>query len=60
MPGKKQGKYPHHKPYNGPWPEQHPSIPGRAVKAGQGKEKGGLTGHPNATSIHKIPPQTPK
>jgi hypothetical protein len=60
MPGKKQGKYPHHKHYTGPWPEQHPSIPGRSVKPGQTKEKDRLSGHPNATPVHKIPPQTPK
>ena len=60
MPGKKHGRTSHHKPYSGPWPEQHPSIPGRAVKTSQGKEKGNLSGHPNATPVHKIPPQTPK
>lgn len=60
MSGKKSGSNPRHKPYGGPWPEQHASIPGRAVKTGEAKDKGSLPGHPNAAQIQKIPPQAPK
>lgn len=60
MSTKKSSGTTHHKPYSGPWPEQHPSIPGRATKTDAGKDKGGLPGHPNAAQIQKIPPQAPK
>ena len=62
MSSKKHGRTPTHKPYNGPWPEQHPSIPGRADRTA--KTSGG---HPavthaeaHVTPVHKIPQQTPK
>jgi len=35
MPGKKGGKPGHHKPYKGPWPEQHTAIPGRKPEGGK-------------------------
>jgi len=60
MSTKKSGGTARHKPYGGPWPEQHASIPGRATKPGEAKDKGGLPGHPNAAQIQKIPPQAPK
>jgi hypothetical protein len=60
MSSKKSGGTARRKPYSGPWPEQHPSIPGRVARTGEGKDKGSLPGHPNAAQIQKIPPQAPK
>jgi hypothetical protein len=60
MPGRKHGNAGHHKPYKGPWPEEHSGIPGRAAKTGKeaGKPKPDRT--PQQTPVHKIPPPAPK
>lgn len=60
MSSKKSGGTARHKPYSGPWPEQHPSIPGRTDKPVESQDKESLPGHPNAAQIQKIPPQAPE
>lgn len=50
-----------HKTYKGPWPENHPSIPGRNPKeTGSGHARPDPSHTPPQTPVHKVPPQTPK
>lgn len=61
MPHRKGAKPLHHKPYRGPWPEEHKSVPGRAGLPSPPHPHG--EAHPvGAThgTFQKIPVQTPK
>ncbi len=60
MPGKRQGHSQHHKPYRGPWPELHSSIPGRKGPEGPHESAPPHEVIHQTTQVHKIPPQTPK
>ena len=61
MSGQKGKKGTHHKPYKGPWPEEHnPSVPGRDGKDEKLKEKTHPQGGSGAPQGHKIPPPAPK
>ena len=59
MSGKKGGKT-HHKPYKGPWPENHPSIPGREAHPSAVHGRGDLSHAPHQSPVQKVPPQAPK
>ena len=62
MSSKKHGRTAPQKPYSGPWPEQHPSIPGRAERAVKtsGDHPADTHDEAHVTPVQKIPPQTPK
>jgi hypothetical protein len=62
MSPKKGGKSSGQKPYKGPWPEEHRSIPGRAPTTGTpgGHDRSDKAHTPPQTPVHKVPPQTPK
>lgn len=56
-----KGAKPHHKPYRGPWPEEHRSVPGRA--GAPASQSGHGDSHPQGAShktFQKVPVQAPK